>query len=407
MFRSYYMTFYYRKPSAEHEEHVHESPRNITWVLIALAFLSVAALGFGLPEMWTGREPLLESWLEPVLSVSRRWLTGAREWHDNPGLEFAFMCLSVGVATAGWFAARFLYKDARATERRLAAWKAQYATVHALVYDKYRVDELYQVTVVRGFQQAAAAMAWFDANVVDGLVNLMGTISRACAWVGGAIDKYFVDGAVNGVAWAVVEGGRRMRRIQTGRINNYVFGVVIGVVLLVIGAMVVGCSSGGAGSGPPIYVAGLDGSVVDLSSDQGALTCGCTGGQGCMRATVTRTASDAMLPWVQFVGQGSDGIGTLVVAATEMGSVAAASRKTTANADFTQPSAVYPVDLGCLPAATYTVSVFLDDNLNATATDATSSDFHDACMLNRSPQYVVNAGQLTLVQPLTLSNSCD
>ena len=68
----------------------------------------------------------------------------------------------------------------------------------------------------------------------DAEVNLMGTLSKGAAWIGGAIDKYFVDGAVNGVAWAVLEGGRRVRRVQTGRINNYVLGVVVGVIILVL-----------------------------------------------------------------------------------------------------------------------------------------------------------------------------
>jgi NADH-quinone oxidoreductase subunit L len=106
--------------------------------------------------------------------------------------------------------------------------------LHSLIFDKYRVDELYQRTVVRGFRWAAEGMSWFDSRIVDGLVNLMGTISNGCAWVSGAIDKYFVDGAVNGLAWAVVEGGRRLRTVQTGRVNNYVFGVVMGIVLLVL-----------------------------------------------------------------------------------------------------------------------------------------------------------------------------
>jgi NADH-quinone oxidoreductase subunit L len=112
--------------------------------------------------------------------------------------------------------------------------RESYASVHALVFEKYRVDELYQATVVRGFQAAASAMSWIDANIVDGIVNLTGTISRGVAWIGGAIDTYFVDGAVNGVADLVLAGGRRMRRVQTGRINNYVLAVVVGVILLVI-----------------------------------------------------------------------------------------------------------------------------------------------------------------------------
>jgi NADH-quinone oxidoreductase subunit L len=235
MFRSYYMTFEGRAPSDEHKEHVHESPLNITGVLIALAAacLIIGPL-LGLPTLFTHKAPLLEQWLDPVTSLTGKYLSGARAFAENHSLEMAFMALSIGVATLGWFLARLLYKDLAKSEARLAAAKVSYAKVHALVFEKYRIDELYDVVFVKNFERAANAMAWFDANVIDGLVNLTGVIARGCAWIGGAIDTYFVDGAVNGVAWLFLQGGRQFRRVQTGRINNYVLGVVVGIVLLVV-----------------------------------------------------------------------------------------------------------------------------------------------------------------------------
>jgi NADH-quinone oxidoreductase subunit L len=176
----------------------------------------------------------MAQWLEPVTNVSAKYLSGAREFRENHGLEVVFMLLSIGVATLGWFAARFLYRDAAATEAKLAAWKQQFAGVHRLVYEKYRVDELYQATVVRAFTLLASACAWFDANVIDWIVNLMGTLSLLIANIGGLIDKYLVDGAVNGLADLILAGGREIRKTQTGRINNYVLGVVLGIVILVI-----------------------------------------------------------------------------------------------------------------------------------------------------------------------------
>jgi hypothetical protein len=62
----------------------------------------------------------------------------------------------------------------------------------------------------------------------------MGTVGRGAAWIGGAIDQYIVDGAVNGLAIGIVEGGRRLRRVQTGRINNYVLGVAVGIFILIV-----------------------------------------------------------------------------------------------------------------------------------------------------------------------------
>jgi NADH-quinone oxidoreductase subunit L len=76
--------------------------------------------------------------------------------------------------------------------------------------------------------------AWFDLKIIDGLVNGAGWITRAFAWIDGAIDAYIVDGMVNLVAQTVKAIGARLRRIQTGRLPSYLAGLVIGVILLVV-----------------------------------------------------------------------------------------------------------------------------------------------------------------------------
>ena len=237
MFRSYYMTFYYKAPSEEHTEHVHESPRSITWVLIALAAAClIVGPALGLPALWSGGrfEPLLERWLEPVTALGAQTLVGARAFHENHGLEALFMLVSIGVATVGWFGARTIYRDGAVWAERLEAMKVKFAPIHSLVFDKYRVDELYNATVIRAFVLGAAAMAWFDRTIIDGTVNLVGKLSYQVARLDGAIDKYVVDGYVNFVAESVISMGSEIRKVQTGRINNYVLGATAGVVVIVL-----------------------------------------------------------------------------------------------------------------------------------------------------------------------------
>src|SRR5689334_17325720 len=49
----------------------HESPRSMTWVLIALASAAVlAGFVFGWPAAWGGHEPVLERWLAPSLPAA-------------------------------------------------------------------------------------------------------------------------------------------------------------------------------------------------------------------------------------------------------------------------------------------------------------------------------------------------
>ena len=230
MWRSYYMTFWRREPTAEMKEHVHESPLSMTSILMVLAALCLVAgplLGF--PMAFSGKEPLLERWLNPVTSLAPfRALT-----HDK-GLEIGLMMVSITVAALGLWAAMALYKDERKTADKLLRLRRQNDGVHKVVYAKYYVDEIYNATVIKGYMALCRALAWFDTYIVDFIVNAAGAFVRGVGWLSGVIDKYGVDGAVNGVAKLVMAGGRRVRTMQTGRVNNYVFGIVAGVMLLFI-----------------------------------------------------------------------------------------------------------------------------------------------------------------------------
>ncbi|MGC3997315.1 MAG: NADH-quinone oxidoreductase subunit L [Anaeromyxobacter sp.] len=203
----------------------HESPWTITWVLMALAAGSVLTALLGLPMLWTGHEPALERWLSPVLAE-------VEFAHAPHALEWLFQGMGVLAAFGGWAAARALYKDgqsqvpARLQARFHAAWQ--------VVYDKYYVDELYGWLVLRPAARLARALAWIDAHVIDALVDLAASVTRFVASVDGAIDRYLVDGAVNGVAGATAAAGRSLRRIQTGRIQTYLYGALGGALAVVL-----------------------------------------------------------------------------------------------------------------------------------------------------------------------------
>ena len=144
------------------------------------------------------------------------------------------MLLSLAIATAGWLAARFCYADAQKTAARLADLKERCAPLHRVVFNKYYVDELYAATVLRGTHALARALAWFDREIIDGIVNFCGWCGRAGAWINGKIDQYFVDGAVNLVADIVIGSGQKLKRMQTGRINSYAYGVAVGVIAIAL-----------------------------------------------------------------------------------------------------------------------------------------------------------------------------
>ncbi len=257
MFRSYYMTFsgtnrrhehvpeLYPKHDphghdphaaaghASHDDHghhggaIHESPRTMTWVLAALAFLAVVTgplLGFP-HHAW------LEHFLHPVMAGAHHLL---KETHHGPGLELTLMALSTGAAFAGWLIARALYKDAASPLP--ARWLANpsLGAIHKVVYRKYYVDEIYAATVLALAMEVTRVSDWFDRNVIDRLVDFSSLATRAFSFLQGGIDLHLVDGSVNLVADGVIAGGRGLRKVQTGRIQDYVYVLVAGAIALAI-----------------------------------------------------------------------------------------------------------------------------------------------------------------------------
>ncbi len=82
---------------------------------------------------------------------------------------------------------------------------------------------------VRAVEPAVLAHAYYYDEAVSAFVAGPGTaMFNAAAW----FDTHIIDGAVNGVAWLVVRGGRGLRHIQTGFVRSYALGVATGVVVV-------------------------------------------------------------------------------------------------------------------------------------------------------------------------------
>jgi NADH-quinone oxidoreductase subunit L len=163
---------------AEARHHVHESPASM---LVPLALLAVLAFGGG--------------WL-PVPSV-----VGHAEGPEAPFWMFA---LASAVALGGLALAWVLY----AVRPELPGAIARaLGGLYALVRDKFRIDELYDATVVRlVFATADVSARRIDPEVIDGAVNGAGLLL----------------GATSGV-W---------RRLQTGNVQHYALSFLVGALVL-------------------------------------------------------------------------------------------------------------------------------------------------------------------------------
>jgi len=114
--------------------------------------------------------------------------------------------------------------------------------IHTWLYRRMYFDELYYFVFVAITMGLSRFSAWFDRNVVDGLVNMAAGAVRRGSDLIGAHDKYVVDGAVNGVGKLTYDLGAAVRNPSTGRVRLYVTALMVAVALGLAGAIIVALS---------------------------------------------------------------------------------------------------------------------------------------------------------------------
>jgi NADH-quinone oxidoreductase subunit L len=101
---------------------------------------------------------------------------------------------------------------------------------YRLVRDKYRVDELYEAVFVNGLIKKGGRLMWeIDARVLDLIPNGSSALTLFASRISSWFDRTFVDGAVNGVGSTLETAWRGMRRVQSGRTQNYALTMAAGV----------------------------------------------------------------------------------------------------------------------------------------------------------------------------------
>jgi NADH-quinone oxidoreductase subunit L len=224
MFRQLFMTFYGECRADHHtKERLHESPSVMTMPLVVLAAGAVLAGFIGLPAVLGGSQ--FAHWLEPVIHAHA-------EEHGSHAMEWGLMALSVGVAASGAFIAFLMYRRESLSPDIFANLAA--GVFYRLFDRKWYLDEIYQTLFVNGSLLLAKVLSAFDAYVVDGIVNGAASVTRFISWLNGLFDNYIIDGIVNAIANITFWAGNKLRRIQTGNINSYLYGILIALALAII-----------------------------------------------------------------------------------------------------------------------------------------------------------------------------
>ena len=184
IFRVYFSTFIgeTRSPDA----HPHESP---TTMVLPLIILAVFALGGGLLS------PLVDGFLAPVFGRE------AHHFHDGLLETIALIAGIGGIATAA-----LVYQ---VSKDRIELIKEAFAPLYDLVFNKYYIDEIYDLLIVNPTKAIGAFME-----------------EKA--------EKQGIDFAVDEVGFQVKEVSRRISFWQSGRIRSYALNMVAGMVIILL-----------------------------------------------------------------------------------------------------------------------------------------------------------------------------
>ena len=254
MFRLIFMTFH-GKPRDHGSEHAHESPWTMTVPLIVLGFFAIFGGKFWLTDPLHGLSGGEEPWFFQIVddpthaefaSAGEHAAPHAGDDHaavahdthaaDSHGdhdvahtAHVRAMIMSIAAAGLGILFACLFYLWGKLSATAIAA---KLGGLYQLVLDKYRFDELYNATVIRGTTKLSSFLCWVDENVVDAFVLNLAKLHRGGASLSGVFDKYVVDGMVNWVGETTVAAGQTLRRLQTGRIQQYVYFTLAGALAL-------------------------------------------------------------------------------------------------------------------------------------------------------------------------------
>jgi len=216
-FRMIFMTFWgeWRGPR-EIWDHVHESAVTMVAPLVILSVPTVlVGMLLGIPP----ENGAIHGWLEEVFRAAEETgagvLPGSIAATEHGGFEilgWGGLLLGTGtlVAVLGvWLAYRWYVRDPEAAVRFVERFPLGLGPgMYRASVNKYYFDDIYQLVFARGGVLLGEALWWFDARVIDGVVN--------------------------GSGWLATKIGGWLRKLQTGRVENYGLGIAAGLAVVIL-----------------------------------------------------------------------------------------------------------------------------------------------------------------------------
>ncbi|GAB4440451.1 MAG: NADH-quinone oxidoreductase subunit L [Anaerolineae bacterium] len=244
IFTAFYMgrqigLVFFGRPRTSLAENAAEPGWRMTMPLIVLAFFALFIGFINIPEEVFGIHVPFGGWLHGFAGEVHLIAEEAA-----PGLNFEpgtfvpqVAITSSLLAIVSFFFGGWLYSRRRTAEELdpIQTIPVIGKPIFAILYNKYYFDEIYRGLLIYPTMSLATLCAKFDYDwVINPIVNFVGRFTNLLADGSAAFDKYGVDGYfVNGIPNAFNWFGGQLRLLQTGRAQNYLLILVVGLLILI------------------------------------------------------------------------------------------------------------------------------------------------------------------------------
>ena len=202
MFRLYFLTFHGTfRGTEKQKEHLHESPKLMTLPLLVLAVLSVIAGFIGFPHALgeaIGVHNLFNHFLEHSVAVKHSAIT--------LNTELALMMFTTILILITIYSAKVIFLNKNNVP---ASDEEPMSLSKEVIYNKFYVDEIYQIFVVKPLYSFSAFL-----NKI--------------------VEQFTLNNIVDGVGKVVVGLGNVLKYTQVGTISLYIVFMVLAIALFLI-----------------------------------------------------------------------------------------------------------------------------------------------------------------------------
>jgi NADH-quinone oxidoreductase subunit L len=210
--------------------HPHESPALMTVPLIILAVPSVLAGFLNVPGLKLGSLGNFTDWLGARIVPMGDYHPESINWT----LAVYGLAAGIGGIVLGWL----LFGPDRDTQAERD--KLEIPVLYPLLRRKYFIDDAALGLVGFTGGPLARATDWFNTYVLDNIVNgVGGAVRYAGRFVYGGLDQRGIDGIFNGLSAVTDAAGSSLRKLQTGRVQQYATSVVIAALVLVVVVVII------------------------------------------------------------------------------------------------------------------------------------------------------------------------